>query len=226
MLREGGGQPRRQRPHRSLAIIVDPPRRHALSPPWQQGCPGESATAAVGWIGIVRKLPDVVPVAFPVLAAPDNESLWSLSGVCRGKFGKRGQYVFQSVEPTCAAFALTGIQPCTSKGVKTKEKPSCPLQQQVGGSGADYGALALPAAPRTLVQRQRWRRRGRWCLGIASCSLARSCDGNGSRAEDGASAMPAILSYAVPMVAAAAQTTVPWHSRPFSRTLARQRRGR
>jgi hypothetical protein len=60
------------------------------------------------------------------------EANWvALCGVHVGKSGKRGQYLFQSVEPTCAALVLTRIQPRTrtSKGGKTKEIPSCPWSE-------------------------------------------------------------------------------------------------
>ncbi len=69
----GGGGPA-ARPS-SSSIIPDA----ALSPPpRQRGRPRESAAAAVGRISIVRQPPDAVPVAFPVLAAPDDESLWGV----------------------------------------------------------------------------------------------------------------------------------------------------
>jgi hypothetical protein len=40
----------------------------------------------------------------------------ALCGVYGGKFGKRGQYLFQSLEPTCAALSTDQIStPCAGK---------------------------------------------------------------------------------------------------------------
>ncbi len=55
----------------------------------------------------------------------------ALCGVHRGKSGKRGQYLFRSVEPTCVALVLTRIPTRTSKGGKTKEIPSCPCSNSL-----------------------------------------------------------------------------------------------
>ncbi len=54
----------------------------------------------------------------------------ALCGVHGGKFRKRGQYLLQSVEPTCAALSTT------TKGGKAKERPSYHRTRGIRTTGA------------------------------------------------------------------------------------------